>query len=327
MADTMRAVVRDRYGSPDVLRMEHGVPVPRPGTGEVLVRVQAAGLDRGAWHVMYGTPYLMRLAFGLRRPRTPTLGLDMAGTVVTVGPEPGGFAVGDEVFGIARGSFAEYAVAPVAKLVPKPREVSFAQASVVPVSGLTALQGLRDAGRLTAGQHVLVTGASGGVGSFAVQLAKAFGAEVTAVCSAAKADYVRSLGADDVLDYRRDGFGDGEVRYDLVLDLAGNPSISRLRRALTPTGTAVVAGGEHGGIVLGGLERQLGVTLLSPFVKQRLCMLLSREVAEDVEVLATHLAAGDLTPPLERTYPLTEVATAMRYLESGQVRGKVALVP
>ena len=240
---TMQAIVQDRYGSADVLRLKE-IGRPAIGAGEVLVRVRAAGLDRGTWHLMAGQPYLVRLVSGLRAPKNPVPGLDVAGTVVAVGPDVTRFKPGDEVFGISKGSFAEYAPARQDKLVLKPSNMSFEQAAAVAVSGLTALQGLRDAGHLQRGQHVLIIGASGGVGTFAVQIAKVLGAEVTGVSSAAKTGLVASIGADHVIDYAKDDFADGTELYDLILDLARNTPLPRLRRALTPAGTLVIAGGE-----------------------------------------------------------------------------------
>ena len=270
----------------------------------MLIRVHAAGLDRGTWHMMTGRPYLMRvLGFGFRGPKNPVPGIDVAGTVAAVGSAVTRFAVGDEVFGMSRGSFAEYAAAREDKLAHKPANLSFEQAAVVPISAGTALQAL-DAGRVERGQQVLVIGASGGVGSYAVQLAKALGAEVTGVSSTAKVDLVRSLGADHVLDYTQDDFADGTRRYDLILDIGGNPPLSRLRRALTPTGTAVIVGGEEGGKWTGGFGRSLRAPLLSLFVRQRLTMLASKERASDLERLAPLIEAGDVTPSIDRTYPL-----------------------
>ena len=265
---TMRAITQSRYGTvpEDVMRLGQ---VARPGIGDndVLIRVQAAGVDRGTWHVMAGQPYLMRLlGFGFRGPRNRVPGLDVAGTVVAVGPAVTRFAAGDEVFGVARGSFAEYAAAPEGTLARKPAALSFEQAAAVAVSGLTALQGLRDAGRIKPGQKVLVIGASGGVGSYAVQLASSFGAEVTGVCSTAKADLVRSIGADHVIDYTRADFADGQRHYDLILDIGGNSRLSRLRRALTPRGTLVIVGGEGGKWT--GVGRQLRALALSVLIRQ-----------------------------------------------------------
>jgi NADPH:quinone reductase-like Zn-dependent oxidoreductase len=321
---TMHAIVRDRYGSADVLRLAR-IPRPEATEHDVLIRVHAAGLDRGAWHLMTGRPYAMRLGTGVRAPKNPLLGREVAGTVVAVGSAVTRFATGDEVFGICRGSFAEYAVARADKLARKPTNLTFERAAVVPVSALTALQALRDAGRIQQGQHVLITGASGGVGSFAVQLAKAFGAQVTGVASTTKLDLVRSLGADHVIDYTRDDWADGAHRYDLILDIAGNPAPSRLRRALTPAGTAVIVGGEEGGALTGGMDRQLRALALSMVVRQRLTGFLCRENSTDLERLTQMIEAGKVTPSVERTYPLDRVPEAMRHLDAGNVRGKVAI--
>ncbi len=246
-------------------------------------------------------------------------------SVVAAGPAVTSFRAGDEVFGTGRGSFAEYTAARADRLARKPANATFEQAAVVPVSALTALQALRDAGRLQPGQQVLIIGASGGVGSYAVQLAKASGAEVTGVCSTSNLDLVLSLGADHVIDYTRDDFADGAQHYDLILDLAGNPAVSRLRRALTPGGTAVIAGGEEGGRWTGGLGRQLQAVALSPFVRQRLTSFLCKERSSDLERLADLIEAGTVTPSIGRTYPLDQVPEAMRHLEAGQARGKIAI--
>lgn len=320
---TMRAVMQDRYGSADVLHLTQA-PVPSVGADEILVQVRAAGLDRGTEHLMTGKPYAVRLAVGLRRPSQPVPGRDVAGTVAAVGSSVTRFAVGDEVYGVAPGSFAEYAVAKEPKLARKPANLSFAQAAVVPISGATALRAVEHVGRLTAGQSVLVLGASGGVGSYAVQIAKALGAEVTGVCSTAKREFVLSLGADDVVDYTQDDFTDGMRRYDLIIDIAGNPSLRRLRQALAPRGTVVFVGGEGAG-GLTGMGRPLRGVLLSPFVPQRLALLTAREAAEDYERLTTLIEAGQVTPGLDRTYPLEDSAEAMRQLERGLVRGKIAV--
>ena len=322
---TMRAVVQDAYGDAARLRLDE-IARPEVADDEVLVRVRAAGLDRGTWHLMTGKPYLMRIAgMGLRGPKDRVPGRDLAGTVEAVGSAVTRFAVGDEVYGIGRGSFAEYAAAREDKLARKPETLSLEQAAVVPISAGTALQALTDQGRVEAGQRVLVIGASGGVGSYAVQLAKAFGAEVTGVAGTAKLDLVRSLGADRVLDHTRDDYADGSQHYDLVLDIAGNPGLSRLRRALTPTGTAVLVGGEDGGNLTGGMNRSLRALVVSRFVSQRLVWFLSRERGSDLERLAELLGSGQVTPSIDRTYPLDRVEDAMRHLASGQVRGKVAL--
>jgi NADPH:quinone reductase-like Zn-dependent oxidoreductase len=342
--DTMQAIVQSRYGTvpQEVLRLER-IARPRPAAGEVLVKVRAAGLDRGTWHVMAGQPYLMRLGFGFRGPRNQVPGMDVAGTVVATGPGVTRFAAGDEVFGIARGSFAEYAVAREAKLARKPASLSFAQAAAVAVSGLTALQGLRDAGRLKQGQpgqpgqprqKVLIIGASGGVGSYAVQLAKAFGAEVTGVCGTTKTDLVRALGADHVIDYRREdlaarrradvaGVAGEHEHYDLILDIAGNTPLSRLRRSLAPRGTLVIAGGE--GAKWTGIGRQLRALALSPLIRQRLTMFVSTHRLQDLDTLRQLTESGQVTPIVEQTLPLTEVPAAIRRLHAGQVRGKLVI--
>ena len=323
--NTMRAIVQDSYGSADVLRLAE-IARPEIADNEVLVHVQAAGLDRGTWHVMAGRPYLMRiLGFGFRKPKNRVPGLDVAGTVVAVGSAVTRFSPGDEVFGISRGSFAEYAAVLEDKLARKPANLTFEQAAAVPISAGTALQALTDAGSVEPGQRVLIIGASGGVGSYAVQLAKAFGAEVTGVCSTAKLDLVRSLGADHVIDYTQQDFADGTNRYDLILDIGGNSSLSRLRSALTPSGTLVIVGGEEGGKWTGGFGRSLRAPLLSPFVRQKLTMLASKERASDQERLTPLIESGKVTPSIDRTYSLDEVPDAMRHLETGQVRGKVVI--
>ena len=322
---TMRAIVQDRYGPVDVMRVAR-VARPQLGSDEVLVQVHAAGLDRGTWHLMTGEPYLLRvLGFGFRGPKNRVPGLDVAGTVVAVGPAVTGFSPGEEVFGISRGAFAEYAAVLESKLARKPANLTFAQAAAVPISAGTALQALTDVGRVEQGQRVLVTGASGGVGSYAVQLAKAFGAEVTGVCSTEKLDLVRSLGADRVLDYTRQDFADGTTRYDVIVDIAGNSSLTRLRRALTSTGTLVIVGGEEGGRLTGGFGRSLRAPLLSPFVRQRLTMLVSKERGSDLERLTELIEAGKVTPSIDRTYSLDRVPEAMRHLEAGRVRGKIVI--
>ena len=322
---TMQAIVQDRYGTApqDVLRLAR-IATPGLAADEVLVRVQAAGVDRGTWHLMAGQPYLMRmLGFGLRGPKNPVPGLDVAGTVAAVGANVTRFRSGDEVFGIARGSFAEYAAAAAGKLASKPAGLSLQQAATVAVSGLAALQGLRDAGRIQAGQKVLIIGASGGVGSYAVQLAKVFGAEVTGVCGTAKAGLVRSIGADHVIDYTREDFADGRQRYDLILDIGGNSRLSRLRRALTPGGTLVIAGGE--GAKWTGVGRQLRALALSPLVRQRLTMYVSRHSQADLDMLRGLIDAGQVTPVLGGTYALAEAAQAIRHLQAGRARGKLAI--
>jgi NADPH:quinone reductase-like Zn-dependent oxidoreductase len=323
---TMRAVVQDRYGGPDVLRVER-IPVPSPGAGEVLLVVHAAGVDRGTWHLLTGLPYLMRvMGFGVRAPKNRVPGLDVAGTVIAIGDDVTRCAPGDEVFGISRGSFAEYALAREDKLGRTPQGIPPEAAAVLGVSGSTALQAI-DAGRVTAGQHVLVLGASGGVGSYAVQMAVAAGAEVTGVCSAEKLDLVRSLGATHVVDYRRTDVTTLGRHYDVVIDTGGRTPLRRLRRILAPRGTLVIVGGENEGRWTGGFGRQLRAAAWSPFLRQRLVMLTSKEHHQFLDRLAESVAAGALTPALERTYPLEEAADALRRLAEGRVRGKIAVIP
>jgi NADPH:quinone reductase-like Zn-dependent oxidoreductase len=321
----MKAIVRDTYGSADVLELRD-IDRPVVGEDEVLVRVRAAGVDQGVWHVMAGLPYPIRLAgFGLRAPKNPVLGADVAGVVQAVGKQVTGFRPGDEVFGIATGSYAEYARASEDKLAPKPANLTFEQAAVIAISGLTALQGLRDHAKARPDQKVLIVGASGGVGTYAVQLAKAFGAHVTGVCSTAKVDLVRSLGADHVIDYTREDFADGQQRYEVILDIGGNASLSRLRRALTPKGTLVITGGETDGRWLGGTDRQLRALIVSPFVGQKLATFISRENHEDMIVLKELIEAGKVTPVIDRAYPLSDVPDAIRHMRQGRARGKLVI--
>jgi len=320
----MKAIVQDAYGSADVLRLDD-VEAPEPDAGEVLLRVRAAGVDRGVWHLMVGRPYVARPMFGVRRPRIRVPGMDVAGVVERVGAGVSGFAPGDEVFGIGTGTFAELAVAPAEKLVRKPEATSFEQAAAVAISGLTALQAVRDVGEVQPGQSVLVIGAAGGVGTYAVQIAKAAGADVTGVCSTAKLDLVRSIGADHVVDYTRDDIVELGARYDVVIDIAGNRTLRALRRVLTPKGTLVIVGGEEGGRWIGGIQRNLWAALWSPFIGQRLRAFISKERGEDIAVLAEMIAAGTVTPVVERTYPLADAADAIRALDDGRVRGKVVV--
>lgn len=318
----MRAVVQETYGGPENLRVTE-IERPTPGPGEVLVEVVAAGVDRGVWHLMTGRPYVMRImGFGLRRPRTRVPGLDVAGRVAAVGAGVERFEIGDEVFGIAAGSFAQYAIANEGKLAAKPAGTTHTEAAAATISGITALQALTDAGRLKAGQHVLVIGASGGVGSHAVQLARALGATVTGVASGRKADLVRDLGADHVIDHETTDYLDGRTRYDLIVDTGGRNPLRKLRRALTRTGTLVIVGGEGGGRWTGGAARQLRALILSPFVSQRLTSLLSTESTDAVERLARHLADGDVVPAVGRLYPLEQAGDAVADLAAGHARGK-----
>jgi NADPH:quinone reductase-like Zn-dependent oxidoreductase len=320
----MKAVVRDTYGSVDVLRLGE-VAKPVAGDGEVLVRVHAAGVDQGVWHLMVGMPYVMRLAgFGIRAPKNPLLGYDVAGRVEAVGANADQFRPGDEVFGTCRGSFAEYAVARIDRLASKPVNVSFDQAAATPISGYAALQAVRDNGKVEAGQRVLIIGAGGGVGTFAVQIAKADGAVVTGVCGTSKVELVRSIGADDVIDYTKQDVGDDGDRYDVILDIAGNRPLSQLRRALTPRGTLVIVGAEDAGDWI-GIRRQLRAAALSPFVRQKLGFYISKERSQDLEELRKLLEAGAVRPFVDRTFPLDEVPEAIRYLRDGRARGKIVI--
>jgi NADPH:quinone reductase-like Zn-dependent oxidoreductase len=323
---TMRAVVQDRWGEAHEVLRNATIARPEAGEGEVLVRVAAAGVDRGAWHLMAGLPYPIRLAgYGFRRPKTPVRGREVAGRVEAVGPGVTTLRAGDEVFGIAEGCFAEYAVGPAAKLRPRPASVTAVQAAALPISGLTALQAVRTHGRVTAGQRVLVIGASGGVGSFAVQLAVAAGAEVTGVCRGSKADLVRALGATHVIDHTREQLpADG--RYDVVVDTGGHRPLRVLRRATTPTGTVVVVGSETGGRWLGGTDRALRALLLGRFLRgQRLVAMMASEDGDGIAELGRLAESGDLTPAVERTYPLDRTADAVQHLVDGHARGKVVV--
>lgn len=322
----MKAITQDRYGSADVLRLRD-IEEPTPGDHEVLVRVQAAGIARGVLHVMTGEPYLMRLVgFGLLKPKNPVPGQDVAGTVTATGDGVTRFAVGDEVFGIAKGSFAEYAVAREDKLSHKPENLSFEYAAAMPISGLTALRAL-DAAGVTGGSNVLIVGASGGVGTYAVQIGVAMGATVTGVASGSKVDLVTALGAQHVIDYTRDDFAVGSHRYDAVVDIGGMTSVSRLRRTLQPKGTLVIVGGESGGKWSPGMGRQLKAAAMSPIVSQRLTSILNKEHYSGLDRLAKLAATGDVTPCIERSYSLAEVPDAVRQLEAGKVRGQIVITP
>ena len=320
----MRAITQDAYGPLEVLEPTD-LPRPVVAPDEVLVEVAAAGLDRGTWHVMHGKPYLARLALGLRRPRARVPGLDLAGTIVEVGDAVTAWSVGDVVYGIGKGSFAEYTAANPAKLARRPAGLTDEQAAVVPVSGLTAWQAVTRAGRAEPGHRVLVTGASGGVGTYAVQVAVALGAEVTAVCSAGKADLVRSLGATHVLDYATDDLADGTRQYDVIVDIAGNTPLKRLRRTLTPRGRVVIVGGETGGVIAGGLGRPIWGALTSLLRRQKVIMFLSKETGTDLVPITDLIESGRLTPVLDTAYPLEKAADAMAHLESGRTRGKIAI--
>jgi NADPH:quinone reductase-like Zn-dependent oxidoreductase len=321
----MKAIVQDKYGSADVLELRD-VEKPQPGDDELLIRVHAAGVDPGVWHLMTGLPYLVRvMGFGLRKPKIRIRGMDVAGTVEEAGRNIIRLKKGEQVYGTCDGSFAEYACAKAERLAPKPANLSFEQAAAVPISGMTALNGLRDAGKLQSGQKVLIIGAAGGVGTYAVQLAKALGAAATGVCSTSKVDLVRALGAEEVIDYTREDFTDGTRQFDLILDTAGRRPLSQLRRALRPQGTLVIVGGEGGDRWLGGFQRQIFAPVRSLFTDQKMHGLISKERQQDLLTLRDLIEAGKLTPVIGRTYPLREAPQAIRYLEQGHAQGKVVL--
>jgi len=323
-AATMRAVVQHRYGPPSVLEVSE-VGLPLPGRGEVLVEVGAASVHPGDYFVMTGQPYVVRLAFGLRRPRHGIPGRDLAGVVAAVGTDVTALRPGDEVFGwCTTGTLAEYACVPVDHLVSTPANLSVSDAAAVPTSAMTALQAVRDVANVRPGQTVLITGASGGVGSFAVQLAKAFGAEVTGVCSTRNVDLVKSLGADHVVDYTRTDFTRTEKRYDVILDNVEAQPLADLRRALTPTGTLIPNNG-HGGRWLGPLGRIVKARVLSGFTRQRLKPFTSFAKRQDLLTLADLLATGQVRPVIDRTYALDEAADALRHVAAGHTRGKVVI--
>jgi NADPH:quinone reductase-like Zn-dependent oxidoreductase len=322
----MKAIVQHTYGSPDVLALQE-VDQPQIGDDDVLVRVRAAGVHIGDWHLMMGQPYLMRvMGFGFRAPKVRVRGTDAAGKVEAVGKNVTRFQAGDDVFGTCDGSFAEYARARQDKLAPKPANLTFEQAAAVPTSACTALQALRDKGGIQPGQKVLIVGASGGVGMFAVQIAKSFGAEVTGVCSTTKVDLVRSIGADHVVDYTQEDFTRSGQQYDLILNMGGNRSLSQLRRALTPRGTLVLVGGEGGDRWIGAaMGRSMRALVLSPFVSQSLRMVLGAAKTEDLRFLTELIEAAKVTPVIDRTYSLNEVEDAIRYLNEGHARGKIVI--
>jgi NADPH:quinone reductase-like Zn-dependent oxidoreductase len=321
---TMRAIRQRGYGDAGMWSLGEE-PVPAPGPGRVLVRVEAAAVDQGTVHLLTGEPYLLRLVFGLRAPKRVVPGLDLAGRVVAVGEGVARIRVGDEVFGIGEGSFAEYATALESKLERRPDCWTPTDAAAVPVSGLTAWQALHTAAAVTAGQRVLVIGASGGVGSFAVQIAAAAGAEVTAVCSAAKADFVRGLGAERVIDYRVEDVADLGVAYDIVLDISGRSTLRRLRGLTVPGGVVVLVGGDDKNRVFGPFGRSLRALAWTPVAGRKFVMLVAKEHYSDLTELAGLGAAGRLTPAVDEVYPLAEAAAAITALAAGEVRGKVVL--
>ena len=320
----MKAIVQNAYGDSSVLHLDE-VPVPTAKADEVLIEVRATALNIGDWHLMAGLPMLVRPVIGLKRPRQRIRGMDVAGVVHSVGPAVTAFAVGDEVFGVVDAGLAEYAVASVKKIVRKPASLTFEQAAAIPTSGATALHALRDVGRIQSGQKVLVIGAAGGVGIYATQLAKAFGAHVTGVCSTLKADLVRSIGADEVIDYTKSDFTILGTRYDLIIDTAGNRSVASLRRALTSTGTLVIVGGEGGGRVAGKLSRQMTAPLQGVGSKQSFRGLVSVTHASDLATLAELVEAGKLAPVIDQTYPLAQAGAAMKRLETSAAVGKLVL--
>ncbi len=322
----MKVIVQDRYGSADVLEFRD-IEEPVAGEDEVLVRVHAAGAGPDVWHLMTGRPYFVRLMPGFYKWKGRALGRDVAGAVEAVGAHVTGFRPGDEVMGIAEGSFAELAVARADKLVPKPARLSFEEAAAAPISGLTALQAIRDVAKVRPGQRVLVIGAGGGVGTLTVQVAKAFGAEVTGVASSSKAGLVRQIGADEVIDYTREDFTDRTRRWDVIVDTAGRRSLRQLRRVLTPNGTLAIVGGEGGGRWTAGFFRQiLRAPILSLFTGQKLRPVVSKENHVDLEALAALIEAGKVTPVVGKTYPLVDAPEAIRDLERGNARGKIVIV-
>ena len=320
----MKAIVYTSYGSPAVLRCE-GIEKPTAGDDEVLIRVRAAAVNPFDWHLMRGLPYFLRMMAGLRRPKDTRLGVDVAGEVAAAGKNVTSFRPGDEVFGTCRGAFAEYARTRDSALVTKPGSVTFEQAAAAPLAALTALQGLRDEGQIRSGQRVLINGAAGGVGTFAVQIAKAFGADVTGVCSTRNVEMVRSIGADRVVDYTREDFTTNGQRYDLILDAVGNHSLSACRRVLNPTGRYVAVGGQSSRWMIGFLARVLAAPVLSRFVSQRFSIVMTKPSQEDLAAVRDLMAAGKVTPVIDRRYRLSEVPEAIRYLEEGHARGKVVI--
>jgi NADPH:quinone reductase-like Zn-dependent oxidoreductase len=321
----MKAIVYRCYGSPDVLKVEN-VEKPTAADNEVLIKVHAASVNPLDWHFMRGMPYFMRLQAGMGAPKDTRLGVDFAGTIEAAGKNVKRFKPGDEVFGGADGAFAEYVAVPEDDaLALKPSNISFEQAASVPIAALTALQALRDKGRLQPGQKVLINGASGGVGTFAVQIAKSFGADVTGVCSTRNVDMVRSIGADHVIDYTQEDFTASGIHYDLIIDTVGNHSLPQYRRALTPTGIFVVVGGPNDGHWIGPMTGFINAKLLSPFVSQTFVPFLARLTQKDLSNVADLMQAGKVTPVIDRSYKLSEVPAAMRYLEQGHARGKVVI--
>ena len=324
----MKAVVYTNYGSPDVLEIRE-IKKPVPNDDQVLIKVQAASINPLDWHFMEGTPYIMRaMGTGLRKPKDPRLGVDMAGQIEAVGKNVTQFKPGDEVFGGKNGAFAEYVCARADRpVILKPANITFEQAASVPIAAITALQGLRDKGHVQPGQKVLINGASGGVGTFAVQIAKSFGADVTGVCSTRNLDLVRSIGADHVIDYTKEDFTTGEQRYDVILDNVGTQPLAGFRRVLVPKGICVMigGGGPNDAGLIGPLARPVKALLLSPFISQKMGMMMAELNKKDLTVLSDLMQSGKVTPVIDRTYPLSQIAEAIRYLEQGHARGKVVI--
>jgi len=320
----MKAIVYYNYGPPDVLKYEE-IEKPTAGDDEVLVRVRAASVNPLDWHFMRGTPYFVRLMTGLRRPKVTRLGVDVAGQVEAVGRNVTQFKPSDEVFGTCRGAFAEYACTSESALVMKPDNVTLEQAASVPIAAFTALQGLRDKGQIQPGQRVLINGAAGGVGTFAVQIAKSFGADVTGVCSTRNVDMVRSLGADRVIDYTQEDFTKSGQRYDLIFDTVGNHSLLACRRVLNPKGTYIAVGGPSSRWMIGPLASAITAPVLSRFVDRKFVTFIAKGSKEDLTVMHELMEAGKVTPVIDKRYRLSEVPEAIRYLEEGHARGKVVI--
>lgn len=320
----MKAAVYTRYGPPDVVQIKD-FEKPVPKDNEVLIKIRAASVNPYDWHFMRGTPYVVRILAGLRKPKDTRLGVDVAGQVEAVGRNITQFKPGDPVFGTCKGAFAEYACASEQALVSKPANVTFEQAASVPVAALTALQGLRDKGRIQPGQKVLINGAAGGVGTFAVQIAKSFGAEVTGVCSTRNVDMVRSIGADRVIDYTQEDFTKSGQNYDLLLDNVGNHSLSACRRVLNPKGIYIAVGGPSDPWMIRPLARAITALLLTLFVSQKLLMVLTKPSKKDLDIIRELMGAGKVTPIIDRRYSLSAVPEAIRYLEEGHARGKVVV--
>ena len=321
----MKAITQERFGTPDTLRIVD-IDAPEVGPDDVLVRIHAAALNPADWHILRGDPYVARLmGIGLTKPKIPVVGSDAAGEVEAVGADVRGLQPGDEVFGFVRGAFAEYACAAQDQVVPKPAGLTFEQAAALPIAATTALRGIRDVGAVKSGQLVLVNGASGGVGSFAVQVALSIGAEVTGVCSTANIELVRSLGAAHVIDYTAEDFTDGDVEYDVILDNVSSLSLTRLRGVLTKEGTLVLNGGGTPGHVFGPIGTLLKAVVVNLFVSQRLRPLPSKTDRQELLDVAALVEHGKLTPVVDRTYPLADAADGLRYVEQGHVRGKAII--